>query len=86
MDKSNRENRKKPSTEDETYCKSIPKLTATMEHEELIIYLAAAKEAINAVLDEDRGGKGKANTNQPIKQADVQDSEISGRMLKWKFS
>ncbi|GJV55947.1 reverse transcriptase domain-containing protein [Tanacetum coccineum] len=35
----------------------LPTLTAPREHEELIIYLAAAKEAISAVLMTDREGK-----------------------------
>ncbi|GJW39358.1 reverse transcriptase domain-containing protein [Tanacetum coccineum] len=105
----------------------LPALTAPRENEELIIYLAAAKEAISAVLMTDRGGKQipvyfvsrtlrgpEVNytpmeklvlallsaskrlkryfqahtvvviTNQPIKQL-LSSSEISGRMLKWKF-
>ncbi|GKA84193.1 reverse transcriptase domain-containing protein, partial [Tanacetum coccineum] len=35
----------------------LPTLTAPREHEELIIYLAAAKEAISAVLMTDREGR-----------------------------
>ncbi|GJU67624.1 reverse transcriptase domain-containing protein [Tanacetum coccineum] len=105
----------------------LPTLTAPREREELIIYLAAAKEAISAVLMTDREGRQipvyfvsrtlrgpKVNytpmeklvlallsaskrlkryfqahtvvviTNQPIKQL-LSSSEISGRMLKWKF-
>ncbi|GJU76055.1 reverse transcriptase domain-containing protein [Tanacetum coccineum] len=105
----------------------LPTLTAPREHEELIIYLAAAKEAISTVLMTDREGiqipvyfvsrtlRGpEVNytpmeklvlallsaskqlkryfqahtvvviTNQPIKQL-LSSSEISGRMLKWKF-
>ncbi|GJT19319.1 reverse transcriptase domain-containing protein [Tanacetum coccineum] len=105
----------------------LPTLTAPRENEELIIYLAAAKEAISAVLMTDREGRQipiyfvsrtlrgpKVNytpmeklvlallsaserlkryfqahtvvviTNQPIKQL-LSSSEISGRMLKWKF-
>ncbi|GJR81076.1 reverse transcriptase domain-containing protein [Tanacetum coccineum] len=105
----------------------LPTLTAPREHEELIIYLAAAKEAISAVLMTDREGRQipvyfvsrtlrgpEVNytpmeklvlallsaskrlkryfqahtivvvTNQPIKQL-LSSSEISGRMLKWKF-
>ncbi|GJZ29259.1 reverse transcriptase domain-containing protein [Tanacetum coccineum] len=105
----------------------LPTLTAPREHEELIIYLAAAKEAISAVLMTDREGRQipvyfvsrtlrgpeinytpmeklvlallsaskrlkryfQAHTvvvitNQPIKQL-LSSSEISGRMLKWKF-
>ncbi|GJS40530.1 reverse transcriptase domain-containing protein [Tanacetum coccineum] len=102
-------------------------LTAPKEKEELIMYLAAAKEAISAVLMTERGGKQlpvyfmsralrgpeinyipmeklvlallsasrrlkryfQAHTivvitDQPIKQL-LLKSEISGRMLKWKF-
>ncbi|GJS86224.1 reverse transcriptase domain-containing protein [Tanacetum coccineum] len=102
-------------------------LTAPKEKEELIMYLAAAKEAVNAVLMTERGGKQlpvyfvsrslrgpKINytpmeklvlallsaskrlkryfhahtivviTDQPIRQL-LSKSEISGRMLKWKF-
>ncbi|GJZ02642.1 reverse transcriptase domain-containing protein [Tanacetum coccineum] len=105
----------------------LPTLTAPREHEELIIYLAAAKEAISAVLMTDREGRQipvyfvsrtlrgpEVNytpmeklvlallsaskrlkryfqahtvvviTNQPIKQL-LSSSEISRRMLKWKF-
>ncbi|GKD59898.1 reverse transcriptase domain-containing protein [Tanacetum coccineum] len=105
----------------------LPTLTAPREHEELIIYLAAAKEAISAVLMTDKEGRQipvyfvsrtlrgpEVNytpmeklvlallsaskrlkryfqahtvvviTNQPIKQL-LSSSEISGRMLKWKF-
>ncbi|GJX84132.1 reverse transcriptase domain-containing protein [Tanacetum coccineum] len=105
----------------------LPTLTAPREHEELIIYLAAAKEVISAVLMTGREGKQipvyfvsralrgpKVNytpmeklvlallsaskrlkryfqahtvvviTDQPIKQL-LSSSEISGRMLKWKF-
>ncbi|GJX31368.1 reverse transcriptase domain-containing protein [Tanacetum coccineum] len=107
----------------------LPTLTAPREHEELIIYLAAAKEAISAVLMTDREGRKipvyfvsrtlqgpEVNytpmeklvltllsaskwlkryfqqhkgvlfviTDQPIKQL-LSSSEISERMLKWKF-
>ncbi|GKA02230.1 reverse transcriptase domain-containing protein [Tanacetum coccineum] len=105
----------------------LPTLTAPREHEELIIYLAASKEAISAVLMTDREGKQipvyfvsralrglEVNytpmeklvlalvsaskrlkryfqahtivviTDQPIKQL-LSSSEMSGRMLKWKF-
>ncbi|GJY79936.1 reverse transcriptase domain-containing protein [Tanacetum coccineum] len=55
----------------------LPMLAAPKEKEELIMYLAAAKEAIRAVLMTERG-------DQPIKQL-LSKSEISGRMLKWKF-
>ncbi|GJY22650.1 reverse transcriptase domain-containing protein [Tanacetum coccineum] len=105
----------------------LPMLIAPKEKEELIVYLAAAKEAISAVLMTEREGKQvpvyfvsralrgpKINytpmeklalallsaskrlkryiqaytiviiTDQPIKQL-LSSSEISGRMLKWKF-
>ncbi|GJX35919.1 reverse transcriptase domain-containing protein [Tanacetum coccineum] len=58
-------------------------LTAPKENEELIMYLAAAKEAISAVLMTERGGK-QLLVYFPIKQL-LSKSEISGRMLKWKF-
>ncbi|GJU49138.1 reverse transcriptase domain-containing protein [Tanacetum coccineum] len=74
------------------------------EREELIIYLAAAKEAISAVCRRIRGRLANypllsaskrlkryfqahtvvVITSQPIKQL-LSSSEISGRMLKWKF-
>ncbi|GKC88592.1 reverse transcriptase domain-containing protein [Tanacetum coccineum] len=105
----------------------LPMLTAPKEKEEQIIYLAAAKEAISAVLMTEMGGKQlpvyfvsralrgpEVNytpmeklvlalltasrrlkryfqahtivviTDQLIKQL-LSKSEISGRMLKWKF-
>ncbi|GJZ92233.1 reverse transcriptase domain-containing protein [Tanacetum coccineum] len=105
----------------------LPTLVALREHEELIMYLAAAKEAISAVLMTDQEGKQipvyfvsrtlrgpevnytpmeklvlallsaskrlkryfQAHTvvviiDQPIKQL-LSSTEISGRMLKWKF-
>ncbi|GJR05435.1 reverse transcriptase domain-containing protein [Tanacetum coccineum] len=105
----------------------LPTLTAPRENEELIIYLAAAKEAISAVLMTDREDRQtpvyfvsrtlrgpEVNytpmeklvlallsaskrlkryfqahtvvviTNQPMKQL-LSSSEISRRMLKWKF-
>ncbi|GJU83685.1 reverse transcriptase domain-containing protein [Tanacetum coccineum] len=105
----------------------LPMLTAPKEKEELIVYLAATKEAISAVLITDMEGKQvpvyfvscalrgpeinynpmekpalallsaskrlkryfQAHTivvitDQPIKQL-LSSSEISGRMLKWKF-
>ncbi|GJR36059.1 reverse transcriptase domain-containing protein [Tanacetum coccineum] len=108
----------------------LPMLTAPKEKEELIVYLAAAKEAISAVLMTDREGKQvpvyfvsralrgpeinytpmeklvlallsaskrlkryfQAHTIvvitsrfQTNKATVVRSSEISGRMLKWKF-
>ncbi|GKA08072.1 reverse transcriptase domain-containing protein [Tanacetum coccineum] len=105
----------------------LPMLTTPKKNKELIVYLAAAKEAISAVLMTDREGKQvpvyfvsralrgpeinytpmeklvlallnaskrlkryfQAHTivvitDQPIKQL-LSSSEISGRMLKWKF-
>ncbi|GJY33238.1 reverse transcriptase domain-containing protein, partial [Tanacetum coccineum] len=105
----------------------LPMLAAPKEKEKLIIYLAATKEAISAVLMTERGGSQlpvyfvsralrgleinytsmeklvlallsasrrlkryfQAHTiivitDQPIKQL-LSKSEISGRMLKWKF-
>ncbi|GJR34573.1 reverse transcriptase domain-containing protein [Tanacetum coccineum] len=65
----------------------LPMLTAPKEKEELIVYLAAAKEAISAVLMTDREDKQVPVyfvSHQPIKQL-LSSSEISRRMLKWKF-
>ncbi|GJV08822.1 reverse transcriptase domain-containing protein [Tanacetum coccineum] len=105
----------------------LPMLTVPKEMEELIMYLAAAKEAISAVLMTEREGKQMlvyfvsralrgpeinytpmeklvlallsasrrlkryfqahtivVITDQPIKQL-LSNSEITGRMLKWKF-
>ncbi|GJY85972.1 reverse transcriptase domain-containing protein [Tanacetum coccineum] len=105
----------------------LPMLTEPKEKEELIMYLAAAKEAISAVLMTEREGKQMpvyfvsralqgpeinytpmeklvlallsaskrlkryfqahtivVITNQPIRQL-LSNSEITGRMLKWKF-
>ncbi|GJY01909.1 reverse transcriptase domain-containing protein [Tanacetum coccineum] len=105
----------------------LPMLVAPKEKEELIIYLAATKEAINTVFMTERGGRQlpvyfvsralrgseinytsmeklvlallsvsrrlkryfQAHTiiviaDQPIKKL-LSKSEISGRMLKWKF-
>ncbi|GJS28805.1 reverse transcriptase domain-containing protein, partial [Tanacetum coccineum] len=56
----------------------LPTLTAPREREELIIYLAAAKEVIS------EAHTVIVITSQPIKQL-LSSSEISGRMLKWKF-
>ncbi|GJX09643.1 putative reverse transcriptase domain-containing protein [Tanacetum coccineum] len=75
----------------------LPMLAAPKEKKELIIYLAAAKEAMSAVLMTERGGNASRRlkryfqahtivviTDQPIKQL-LSKSEISGKMLKWKF-
>ncbi|GJW57213.1 reverse transcriptase domain-containing protein [Tanacetum coccineum] len=119
---------KRPSSKIKAAQCRTPHSRAPREREELIIYLAAAKEAISAVLMTDREGRqipvyfvsrtlrgpevnytpmGKVGvsfaqsaskrlkryfqahtvvviTNQPIKQL-LSSSEISGRMLKWKF-
>ncbi|GJX31922.1 reverse transcriptase domain-containing protein [Tanacetum coccineum] len=58
-------------------------LTAPKERDELIMYLAAAKKAISAVLMTEREGK-QMPGYFPIKQL-LSNSEITGRMLKWKF-
>ncbi|GKB86524.1 reverse transcriptase domain-containing protein [Tanacetum coccineum] len=68
----------------------LPTLTAPREREELIIYLAAAKEAISAVLMTDREGRKipvyfVSRTLQGPEVNYTPISEISGRMLKWKF-
>nr|GEV92557.1 reverse transcriptase domain-containing protein [Tanacetum cinerariifolium] len=71
----------------------LPMLTAPKEKEELIIYLAAAKEAISAVLMTERDGKQVpiyfahtivVITGQPIKQL-LSNTEVTGRLLKWRF-
>ncbi|GJV65888.1 reverse transcriptase domain-containing protein [Tanacetum coccineum] len=79
----------------------LPTLTAPREREELIIYLAAAIEVfinytpmeklVLALLSASKRLKRYFQahtivviTNQPIKQL-LSSSEISGRMLKWKF-
>ncbi|GJX94466.1 reverse transcriptase domain-containing protein [Tanacetum coccineum] len=76
----------------------LPMLTAPKEMEELIMYLVADKEAISAVLMTEREGKQMpvrlkryfqahtivVITDQPIKQL-LSNSEITERMLKWKF-
>ncbi|GJR98666.1 reverse transcriptase domain-containing protein [Tanacetum coccineum] len=69
----------------------LPTLTASRENEELIIYLAAVKEAISAVLMTDREGRQipvyfvSRTLRGPEVNIPLENSEISGRMLKWKF-
>ncbi|GJT41458.1 reverse transcriptase domain-containing protein [Tanacetum coccineum] len=77
----------------------LPTLTAPREHEELIIYLAAAKEAISAILMTDKEGKqipvyfvsrtlrGPEVNYTPMEKLVLAflSAKISGRMLKWKF-
>ncbi|GJR83957.1 reverse transcriptase domain-containing protein [Tanacetum coccineum] len=75
----------------------LPMLTAPKEKEELIIYLAAAKEAISAVLMTEREGKqipvyfvsralrGPEINYNPMEKLVLALLKISGRMLKWKF-
>ncbi|GJX35151.1 reverse transcriptase domain-containing protein [Tanacetum coccineum] len=55
----------------------LPMLTAPKEKDELIIYLAATKETISAVLMTEKGGN--------LAQRKQTAEKISGRMLKWKF-
>nr|GEY11712.1 hypothetical protein [Tanacetum cinerariifolium] len=66
----------------------IPMLTESREKEELIMYLAAAKEAINAVLMTERDEKQAHTlvviTDEPIKQL-LSNPEVTGRLLKWRF-
>nr|GEY99167.1 reverse transcriptase domain-containing protein [Tanacetum cinerariifolium] len=66
----------------------LPMLTAPKEKEELIVYLAAAKEAISAVLMTERDGKQARTiiviTDQPIKQL-LPNPEVTGRLLKWRL-
>ncbi|GKE26195.1 reverse transcriptase domain-containing protein [Tanacetum coccineum] len=79
----------------------LPMLTALKEKEELIMYLATAKEAISEVLMTERGDKQlpvasrrlkryfQAHTIVVITDQPIRQllskSKISGRMLKWKF-
>nr|GEY25230.1 reverse transcriptase domain-containing protein [Tanacetum cinerariifolium] len=62
-------------------------LTAPKEKEDLVIYLAAAKEADSAVLMTEKGGKQMPIyfvSHQPIKQV-LSNSEVVGRLLMWRF-
>ncbi|GJR12107.1 reverse transcriptase domain-containing protein [Tanacetum coccineum] len=79
----------------------LPMLTALKEKEELIIYLAAAKEAISAVLMTERDGKqmpiyfvsralqgSKINytlMEKLILALILSNPEVTGRLLKWSF-
>ncbi|GKA88147.1 reverse transcriptase domain-containing protein [Tanacetum coccineum] len=76
-----------------TLIAELPMLTAPKEKEELVIYLAAAKEAISAVLMTKENGKQMpiyfahtiiVITDQPIKQI-LSNSEVTGRLLKCSF-
>nr|GEX77104.1 reverse transcriptase domain-containing protein [Tanacetum cinerariifolium] len=71
-------------------------LTAPKEKEELIMYLAAAKEAISAVLITERDGKqvpvyfvSRALKGQKINYTPMEKLiialEVTGRLLKWRF-
>ncbi|GKF54445.1 reverse transcriptase domain-containing protein, partial [Tanacetum coccineum] len=74
----------------------LPMMVAPQEKEELIIYLAAEKEAISDVLITERDGKQIpiyfvsqalrviVITDQPIKQM-LSNIEVTGRLLKWSF-
>ncbi|GKB85384.1 reverse transcriptase domain-containing protein [Tanacetum coccineum] len=79
----------------------LPMLTAPKEKEELIIYLAAAKEAISAVLMTKRGGKqmsiyflSRALQGAEINYTPMEklilalilsNPKVTGRLLKWSF-
>ncbi|GJY64408.1 reverse transcriptase domain-containing protein, partial [Tanacetum coccineum] len=77
----------------------LPTLTAPRERKELIIYLAAAKEAISAVLMTDKEGRQVPVyfVNRTLRGPEVNytpmeklvlaliSAKISERMLKWKF-
>ncbi|GKB67658.1 reverse transcriptase domain-containing protein [Tanacetum coccineum] len=79
----------------------LPMLTAPKEKEELIIYLAAAKEAISAVLMTERDGKqmpiyfvSRALQGPEINYTPMEklilalilsNPKVSGRLLKWSF-
>nr|GEU93594.1 reverse transcriptase domain-containing protein [Tanacetum cinerariifolium] len=76
-------------------------LTAPKEKEELVIYLAAAKEAISAVLMTERDGKqmpiyfvsrtlqGPKINYTPMEKLILalmlSNSEVAGRLVKWRF-
>nr|GEU63509.1 hypothetical protein [Tanacetum cinerariifolium] len=70
-------------------------LTAPKEKEELIMYLAASKEAINAVLMTKRNGKqvpvyfvSRALQGQEINYTPMEKlilALVTGRLLKWRF-
>nr|GEW07885.1 hypothetical protein [Tanacetum cinerariifolium] len=67
----------------------LPTLTAPMEKEELIVYLAAAREAVSAVLMTDRGQSKCQSTllaapYKPIKQI-LSRPEFARRLQKWKI-
>nr|GEU42383.1 reverse transcriptase domain-containing protein [Tanacetum cinerariifolium] len=77
----------------------LPMLTAPKEKEELIMYLAAAKEAINAVLMTEKDGKqvpiyfvsralqGPEINYTPMKKLILAlvSAKVTGRLLKWRF-
>ncbi|GJR68890.1 reverse transcriptase domain-containing protein [Tanacetum coccineum] len=79
----------------------LPMLTAPKEKEELIIYLAAAKEAISAVLMTERDGKQVPIyfVNRVLQGPEINytimeklilalilsNPEVTGRLLKWSF-
>ncbi|GJU00782.1 reverse transcriptase domain-containing protein [Tanacetum coccineum] len=79
----------------------LPMLAAPTEKEELIMYLAAAKEAISAVLMTERGGKqipiyfvSRALQGPEINYTPMEklilalllyNLEVAGRLLKWRF-
>nr|GEW07611.1 hypothetical protein [Tanacetum cinerariifolium] len=77
----------------------LPMLTAPKEKEELIMYLAAAKEAINAVLMTERDGKqvpvyfvSRALQGPEINYAPMEklilalvSAKVTGRLFKWRF-
>ncbi|GJU99083.1 reverse transcriptase domain-containing protein [Tanacetum coccineum] len=79
----------------------LPMLTAPKEKEELVIYLAAAKEAISSVLMTERDGKqmpiyfisralqGPKINYTPIEKLILalmlSNPEVTGRLLKWRF-
>ncbi|GJS53320.1 reverse transcriptase domain-containing protein [Tanacetum coccineum] len=79
----------------------LPMLTAPKEKEELIIYLAAAKEAISAVLMTERNGKqvpiyfvsralhGPEINYTPMEKLILalilSNPKVTGRLLKWSF-
>nr|GEX95500.1 hypothetical protein [Tanacetum cinerariifolium] len=63
----------------------LPMLTAPKEKEELVIYLAAAKEAINAVLMTKRDGKQMPIYSLAVHYKMLSNPKVTGRLLKWRF-
>nr|GEZ11420.1 reverse transcriptase domain-containing protein [Tanacetum cinerariifolium] len=75
-----------------TLIAELPMLTTPNEKEELVIYLAAAKEAVSTVLMMERDGKqvpiyfiSCALHGSEINYTPMEKITCSGRLLKWRF-